>query len=303
MSTESFRNIGVVGGPDGAQLRGTLEQLVRYLESRDCTVILEEELTAALDSETLQTGTRQQLGQSCDLVVAVGGDGSLLSAGRTFARHGVPVLGINRGRLGFLTDVHPTELEQRVGQVLDGDYVMDARFLLDLQVRREGVPSGEGMALNDVVLAAGESIHMIEFELWINGDFVYTQRSDGLIVSTPTGSTAYALSGGGPIMHPALDAIALVPMNPHTLSSRPLVVDGNSELHIRLMSPRLRPLVSCDGQEGIRLREDDVLSVRKNPHRLRLLHPPGHDFYEACRSKLGWSARPGEAKAPADSHD
>ena len=300
MTLENFRNIGVVGGPDGVQLRGTLQQLAHYLQSRDCTVILEEDLVSALDGETLQTGTRAQLGQSCDLVIAVGGDGSLLGAGRTFARHGVPVLGINRGRLGFLTDVHPSELEQRVGQVLDGDYAMDERFLLDLRVRRDGTPSGEGMALNDVVLTAGESIHMIEFELWVDGDFVYTQRSDGLIISTPTGSTAYALSGGGPIMHPALDAIALVPMNPHTLSSRPLVVGGNSELHIRLMSPHLRPLVSCDGQEGIRLREDDVLSVRKNPHRLRLLHPPGHDFYQACRSKLGWSARPGEERTGSD---
>lgn len=291
---ESFRNIGVVSGSDGEQVRYSLRHLVHFLHDRGCTVIVDNALHDELGGAPLQAGTRHQLGESCDLVIVVGGDGCLLGAGRTFARYGVPVLGINRGRLGFLTDILPAELESRVGQVLDGEYVLEERFLLDLEVRRGNGRVGEGSALNDVVLASGESIHMIEFELHIDELFVYSQRSDGLIISTPTGSTAYALSGGGPIMHPTLDAIVLVPMNPHTLSSRPLVVDGNSELKIRVISGKLQPLVSCDGQEGIRLREGDQLCVRKKPHRLKLLHPPGHDFYEACRSKLGWSSRPGE---------
>jgi NAD+ kinase len=291
---ETFRNIGLVARPESEQALYSLRQLVHFLQRRDCTVILEQEAASALPELGLQAGSRSQLGESCDLVIVVGGDGSLLGAARTFARHDVPLLGVNRGRLGFLTDVRPSEIETRVGQVLDGDYHIEKRFLLDMEVRRGRTAAGEGSALNDVVLLSGESVHMIEFELYIDGDFVYGQRSDGLIIATPTGSTAYALSGGGPIMHPRLDAMVLVPLNPHTLTSRPLVVDGNSEIKIHLNSPKLRPIVSCDGQEGVHLKQDDLITIRKKPHRLTLIHPPGHDFFEACRSKLGWSNRPGE---------
>ena len=178
--------------------------------------------------------------------------------------------------------------------MLDGDYTSEKRFLLDMEVRRGKTVVGEGCALNDVVLLSGDNVHMLDFELSIDGLFVYNQRSDGLIVSTPTGSTAYALSGGGPIMHPKLDAMVLVPLNPHTLTSRPLVVAGDSEIKIRVTAEKVQPLASCDGTEGVRLQVDDVIVVRKRPHKLHLIHPPGHDFYQSCRSKLGWSSRPGE---------
>lgn len=287
-----FRNIGLISRSGSEQADYSVRQLAHFLQQRGCTVILDQAINGCADLG-LQAGTPAQLGQSCDLVIVVGGDGCLLGAARTLARYDAPVLGVNRGRLGFLTDILPAELEQRVGQVLDGDYTVEQRFLLDMEVRRGKSPAGQGSALNDVVLLSGDSVHMIEFELFIDGDFVYSQRSDGLIVSTPTGSTAYALSGGGPIMHPRLDAIVLVPMNPHTLTSRPLVVDGNSEIKIRVTTHRLEPLVSCDGQDGTRVREGDQIVIRKKPHRLKLIHPPGHDFYQACRSKLGWSTRPG----------
>lgn len=295
MAREIFRNIGLVARSESEQALYSLRQLVHFLQRRDCNVILEQEVADALPELGLQAGSRNQLGECCDLVIVVGGDGCLLGAARTFARYDVPVLGINRGRLGFLTDIRPSEIETRVGQVLDGDYHLEKRFLLDMEVRRGRTAIGDGCALNDVVLLSGESVHMIEFELYVDGDFVYGQRSDGLIISTPTGSTAYALSGGGPIMHPQLDAMVMVPLNPHTLTSRPLVVDGNSEVKIHINSHKLKPLVSCDGQEGVRVQLDDLIYVRKKPHRLRLLHPPGHDFYEACRSKLGWSTRLGES--------
>ncbi|MDF1821866.1 MAG: NAD(+) kinase [Alcanivoracaceae bacterium] len=295
MPREVFRNIGLIAKSESEQALYSLRQLVHFLEGRDCTVILDEELAAALPEPGLQAGSRTQLGESCDLVIVVGGDGCLLGAARDLARYDVPVLGINRGRLGFLTDILPSEIETRVAQVLSGDYTIEQRFLLEMEVRRGKNSAGRGSALNDIVLLSGDSVHMIEFELFIDGNYVYTQRSDGLIVSTPTGSTAYALSGGGPIMHPKMDAMVLVPLNPHTLTSRPLVVDGNSELKIHVTTTKLQPLVSCDGQEGVRLQLDDVIYVRKKPYRLKLLHPPGHDFYEACRSKLGWSSRPGEA--------
>lgn len=294
MVREPFRNIGLIAKSESEQALYSLRQLVHFLHGRDAHVILDRELGEALPELKLQAASRTQMGESCDLIIVVGGDGCLLGAARALARFDVPVLGINRGRLGFLTDILPSEIESRVGQVLDGDYHIEQRFLLDLEVRRGKTVIGEGSALNDVVLLSGDSVHMIEFELFIDGHYVYNQRSDGLIISTPTGSTAYALSGGGPIMHPKLDAMVLVPLNPHTLTSRPLVVDGNSEIKIRVTTSKVRPLASCDGQEGIRVQQDDFLYVRKKPHRLKLIHPPGHDFYEACRSKLGWSSRPGE---------
>ena len=294
MPREPFRNIGLIAKSDSEQALYSLRQLVHFLHGRAANVIIDRELSDALPELGLQASTRAQMGESCDLVIVVGGDGCLLGAARALARFDVPVLGINRGRLGFLTDILPSEIESRVGQVLDGDYEIENRFLLDLEVRRAKTSAGEGAALNDVVLLSGDNVHMIEFELYIDGLYVYNQRSDGLIISTPTGSTAYALSCGGPIMHPKIDAMVLVPLNPHTLTSRPLVVDGNSEIKIRITSSKVQPLASCDGQDGIRLQHEDVIYVRKKPHRLKLIHPPGHDFYEACRSKLGWSSRPGD---------
>lgn len=287
---EQFRNIGLMGRPGNAAVGDTLDYLRRYLEAQGLKVILDEDTANLMNSKGLQVCTRAMLGEACDLIIVVGGDGSLLHAARVLARSQKPVLGINRGRLGFLTDIAPDELEQKVGAVLAGQYTVDKRSLLNLEVRSNGNPIGEGLALNDVVLQSGKSVHMIEFELYVEGEFVYRQRSDGLIVSTPTGSTAYALSGGGPIMHPKLDAIVLVPMHPHTLSSRPIVVDGNSEIKILVCSEGLSPLVSADGQTGIALRAGDWVYINKHPFKLQLVHPPGYDFYAACRTKLGWSS-------------
>lgn len=234
------------------------------------------------------------MGEICDLVIVVGGDGSLLGAARSLAMSNVPVLGVNRGNLGFLTDIKPTELEEKVGEVLEGRYTVDKRFLLDVIVKREGDAIAESTALNDCVLHPGKATRMIEFELWIEGQYVYNQRSDGLIVSTPTGSTAYALSGGGPLMQPKLDALVLVPMFPHTLSSRPIVVEGNSELKLVISeSNETYPSISCDGQLNIALAPGDTVTIHKKPQKLKLLHPLDYDFYSTCREKLGWSSKPG----------
>jgi NAD+ kinase len=291
LSQEPFRNVGLIAKADSEQSLYSLRQLIHFLQGRGCNVILDQELVPLLPDISLQAGSRHQLGESCDLVIVVGGDGCLLGAARTLARFGVPVLGVNRGRLGFLTDILPADIETGVGKVLDGEYEIEERFLLSMEAKRGKVLLGEGCALNDVVLLSGDAVHMLEFELYIDGLFVYQQRSDGLIMATPTGSTAYALSGGGPIMHPKLDAMVLVPMNPHTLTSRPLVIDGKSEIKVKLLSRHATPLVSCDGQEGVRVQADDLVYVRKKPHRLKLVHPRDHNFYQSCRSKLGWSSR------------
>lgn len=288
MTKDNFRNIGLIGRPDRSSVVDTLNLLEQYLLHEGLTVIYEDNTAKLMQRDGLQVSSRSLLGEVCDLVIVVGGDGSLLHAARALARYKTPVLGVNRGRLGFLTDISPDEVIAKVEEVLKGNYTIDNRFLLNLEVRSSGNPVGEALALNDVVLHAGKSVHMIEFELYIEGQFVYRQRSDGLIVATPTGSTAYALSGGGPIMHPKLDAIVLVPMHPHTLSSRPIVVNGDSEIKIRITETTLKPLVSPDGHSGISLNAGDWVYITKHPFKLKLIHPPGYDFYAACRTKLGW---------------
>ncbi len=292
LMASQFRNIGLIGRVDSDLVRQSVQALVLLLQRRELTVVLEEETSKALGSHSLQVASRKLIGEVCDMVIVVGGDGSLLGAARDLARHDVPVLGINRGKLGFLTDIAPEDIETGVGSVLEGRYETETRFLLETELKREGAVVGQSDAFNDVVLHSGQAPKMLSFELYIEGEFVYSQRSDGLIVSTPTGSTAYSLSGGGPIMHPRLNAIVLVPMFPHTLSSRPLVVDGNSEIKIIVSeSNHVSPRVSCDGQVNLGLQPGDVLYIRKKSKKLKLIHPEGHQFYRPCRDKLGWGAQ------------
>lgn len=289
---EQFRNIGLIGrvGHIGGDLViESVGTLIRFLRERNANVILEDEIAAVVPTDSIQVAGRQMIGEICDLVIVVGGDGSLLGAARSLARHDCAVLGVNRGKLGFLTDVRPDDIEAKLGDVLDGKYRVDYRFLLDVMVKREGESIARADALNDVVVNSGRSARMIDFDLYMDGDYVYSQDSDGLIVSTPTGSTAYALSGGGPIMHPDLDAIVVVPMFPHTLSSRPIVVGGNTE--IKIVIGRSHPYISCDGQVHLNAAPGDVVYVHKKPHKLKLIHPLDHNFYAACRDKLGWSNR------------
>ncbi|MYM62463.1 NAD(+) kinase [Pseudomaricurvus sp. HS19] len=290
-----FNRIGLVGRAGSDRALGTLKRLINYLQGAGLEVVLEEETARSLSVPDLEVSNNDTLGKTCDLVIVVGGDGSLLGAARSLCRHKVPLLGVNRGRLGFLTDISPNDIEARVEEVLAGKYIMETRFLLDSSVVRQGALVGTGEALNDVVIHPGRFIRMIELELYIDGQFVYSLRSDGLIISTPTGSTAYALSGGGPIMHPKLDAIVIVPMNPHTLSSRPIVVDGNSEIRIVVGEHnRAYPHVTCDGQSHVVTNPGDQILINKKPHKLHLIHPLNHNFYETCRSKLGWGSHLGE---------
>jgi len=290
-----FNNVGIIGR-ESTGVIDTFCSLRDFLLERKVNVILGENIVTVIsdsaDISGLEICSRDEMGEKCDLIIVIGGDGSLLGAARMLARHDKPVLGVNRGRLGFLTDVLPDDIHERVGAVLDGEYVKEERFLLDVELHRDGEIIGRGEALNDVVVNSGTSAQMMEFGLYIDNEFVCQQRADGLIVSTPTGSTAYSLSAGGPIMHPKLDAIVLVPMFPHTLSSRPIVVDGESELVIDVSeSNALHPPVICDGQEYLSAKPGDKVTIRKKPHRLSLIHPTGHSFYASCRDKLGWNTR------------
>lgn len=292
-----FKKIGLIGRLGSKAAIDSLKLLVRFLEARNLSVVLDEKIEELMPGHGLQVASQKMMGEICDLVIVVGGDGSLLGAARALAISNVPVLGVNRGNLGFLTDIKPSEIEQKVAEVLEGHFVVDKRFLVDVVVKRNGEPIAESTALNDCVLHPGKATRMIEFELWIEGQYVYNQRSDGLIVSTPTGSTAYALSAGGPLMQPKLDALVLVPMFPHALSSRPIVVEGNSELKLVIsQSNETYPAISCDGQMNIALAPGDTVTIHKKPQKLRLLHPLDYDFYSTCREKLGWSSKLGGEK-------
>ncbi len=288
-----FKTIGIIGRESDA-VGESLRVLTGFLARQNVEIILGQSVAAMLPDTGYEVASRTKLGERCDLIIVLGGDGSLLGAARMLARHNVPVLGINRGRLGFLTDILPDDIERSVGAVLKGEYVLEKRFLLSATVKRGGENIGRAEALNDVVVNSGTSAQMIEFDLYVDNEFVYRQRSDGLIISTPTGSTAYSLSGGGPIMHPKLDAVVLVPMFPHTLSSRPIVIDGNSEIKIEIRpGNQIHPPVTCDGQVNITAAPGDVVYISKKRHKMRLIHPLDHSFYASCRDKLGWGTGPG----------
>ena len=291
-----FQTVGLIGRRASAGVAESLGAVIDCLRRHGVGVLVEDQ-TAQLGPwrqdalpAGVATASRAALGERCDLIVVVGGDGSLLGVGRDLAHAQVPVLGINRGGLGFLADIAPKKIPEQLGAVLAGEYRLEDHFLLAASVWRDGRELRGSPALNDVVVHPGSMARMMEFSLAVNGDFVYDQRSDGLIVASPTGSTAYALSAGGPIMHPSLDAIVIVPMYPHTLTSRPLVVRGDSTVAVTL-GPVDQAQVSCDSQVNFDLRGGDQVRIEKHQPPLRLVYAYGHNFYESCRSKLDWAAR------------
>ncbi|MCG8416096.1 MAG: NAD(+) kinase [Pseudomonadales bacterium] len=287
-----FSTIAIVGRPDHEGVVETIGKLLQFLDSRSLDVVIDDVTAELIGESSVPVFPRTEISGHCDLVIVVGGDGSMLSMAKFIVSEEIPVIGVNRGRLGFLTDVLPNELEEQIAQVLDGDYTVEKRFLLDVQLRRDDEIRAVGSALNDVVLHPGQAAQMIEFELFVDERFVYSQESDGLIVATPTGSTAYALSAGGPIMHPDLNAVVLVPMYPHSLSSRPIVIDGDSEIRLIVSAKEsLQPQLSCDGEVKHSVSAGDELLVKKTPTPLKLIHPPNYSYYQACRSKLGWGSR------------
>jgi NAD+ kinase len=288
-TTAKFKSVGLIGRIHSDQTKTTAQRLVKCLDKLGVNIILLEILADLLDTPEAAKGNEDFIAQHCDLAIVIGGDGSMLGAARSMVAHNVPVLGVNRGRLGFLTDIMPNEVEKKITDVFAGNYITESRFLLDMTIIRDNEQIAVGDALNDVVLYPGRHIRMIDFELYIDGQFVYSQSSDGLIVSTPTGSTAYALSGGGPLMYPSMDAIVLVPLNPHSLSSRPIVVSGDSQIKLIIgqrMSESLN--VTCDGQDADIIRAGDEIHIKKKPTRLKIIHPSDHNYYDTCRKKLGW---------------
>lgn len=287
-----FQRIGLLGNLDLPEVKESLHRLETFLISQGRDVVYEQQTAKLVNWPVGKVFSITDSSDVIDLGIVVGGDGSMLSASRKMASFGIPLLGINRGRLGFLTDISPDEIEERVLPVLMGDYKQTRRFMLETTVMRDGELVGTGTAVNDIALHPGMSARMMTFELYVDGEFVYSQRSDGLIVATPTGSTAYALSAGGPLLFPELDAMVVVPLNPHTLSSRPIALQGSAQLELRVSTRNeLQPVLTCDGQNDIVTKPGDIITIARHKHDILLIHPKDNNFYSVCRSKLGWGSR------------
>ncbi len=289
----SFQTIGIIVKPGSDDVGSILSSVIAYLQQRQRDILVDHSAACypqPLRAHGLDLHPRETLAGRCDMVITLGGDGTILGAARSLANHDVPVLGINIGRLGFLADVSPSDFEQVLDEIFTGDYQRDERYLFHADVYRRDALVFSADALNDVVVHVRNVARMIEFETRIDGQFVNHQRADGIIVTTPTGSTAYAVSSGGPILHANLDAMALVPICPHTLSSRPLVVRADSEVEIRICHTRQAiAQITCDGQMSFDMEDDDRLHIRRKAHTAILLHPNNHSYYEILRAKLRWS--------------
>ncbi|MDO6618647.1 MULTISPECIES: NAD(+) kinase [unclassified Shewanella] len=289
--TKKFQTIGLIGKPHHQGTNRTLKRLHHWLSMQGFDILAEERVASELKVE-VESVDLTELGERCDLAIVVGGDGNMLGAARVLSRFDIGVIGVNRGNLGFLTDLPPDNFEESLSKVLEGEYDTENRFLLEAEVHRHGILKASNSAVNEAVLHPGKVAHMIQFEVYIDEQFMYSQRADGMIVSTPTGSTAYALSAGGSILTPNLQALILVPMFPHTLSSRPIVVDACSTIKLVVSPDNGENLeVSCDGHVDLAVLPGDEIFIRRSNNHLRMIHPKGHNYFDVLRAKLGWGSK------------
>lgn len=283
----AFNSIGLFIRKDDPVMEHAVVKIVEFLHSQSITVFINEPLRCVADIDVISIS---HFPDKCDLTIAVGGDGTILSASRSLAGSGLAIVGVNVGRLGFLADVTLAQLEDELSAVLCGQYRGDRRFLLNASMLDSN--NTIGTAMNDVVVHAHQSINMIEFETYINGRFLNSQRADGLVVSTPTGSTAYAMSAGGPILDVDIDAIALVSVCPHTLSNRPLVISATNTIDIVLSEQTTNTaLVTCDGRPGHILQPGQGIRIERHINSIKLLHLEDHDHYSILRAKLEWGKK------------
>jgi len=268
----AFRRIALIGKLRSAEIDASLRELRDFVVKRGCDVVAEGDPKA-------------------DLAIVIGGDGTMLAAARELVRHHVPLVGINLGRVGFMTDIGHDDMQAGIGAILDGRYALEERTLLDAELVRGGSALLRTIALNEAVVGKGSQGRLIEFDLSVDGEFVYTLRADGVIVATPTGSTAYALSAQGPILHPAVAALTLVPLNPHTLSARPVSVSDRCTVEIKLLRA-LDARAHFDGFALADMAEGDRLIVKRSADTVRFVHPPGYRYFATLREKLRWSEAP-----------
>ena len=289
VTSPAFKTVALIGRYNTADIADSLLGLAGLLQQRGCAVLIEKETAANIGKNGFCIGDYPAIGAKADLAIVLGGDGSMLSAARHLAAHGVPLVGVNQGRLGFMTDIAFSQMPETIEVLLSGDYTVEERTMLEARVLRGDQEIFSTQALNDIVVNKGATGRMIEFLVYIDGQFVYDLRSDGIIVATPTGSTAYALSSNGPILQPSVPGIALVPVCPHTLSNRPITVSDQCVIEITIKQRAIGASLHIDGQPHSELVVGDKLIVRRAAHSIRFVHPPGYSYYAMLREKLHWS--------------
>lgn len=285
-----FETVALIGKYNSPEVGDSLLRLASFLQHRNHKVLVETRSAESANISGYPLASLEEIGEQADLAVVLGGDGTMLNIACSLFRHEVPLVGINLGRLGFLADVALDTMLESMEEMLNGEFEAEERFLVTVTVRRQGENIYEAHAFNDAVVSKGATARLIELEVFVDGQFVYSQRSDGLIISTPTGSTAYALSAGGPILHPTLEALVLVPICPHTLSNRPIAVNSESTVELLLIHAD-DARVHLDGQRHFDLKANDWVILRRAPQSVRLLHPEGHSYYDMLRQKLHWGEK------------
>ena len=290
-----FRQVALIGkyhsavsGAVAGSARAALEDIAQFLADEGCAVVVEQATAVSAGLTGFPTLDVTGIGEQCDLGLVVGGDGTMLGIGRQLAKYGVPLIGINQGRLGFITDIPLDNYRAILTPMLRGEFAQDQRSLIQAQVMRNGACVFDAVAMNDVVVNRGATSGMVELRVEVDGHFVSKQRADGLIVASPTGSTAYALSAGGPLMHPSMQGFVLVPIAPHTLSNRPIVLSDAMEIAIEVVSGR-DASANFDMQSLASLLHGDRIVVRRSQHSVRFLHPKGWSYFDTLRGKLHWN--------------
>lgn len=289
--TKQFSTIGLVGRFQTREVGEAIGALAAFLRTQGITVLLDESTAASTDIRDYQTASTAVMGERSDLVIVLGGDGTMLGAARQMAAYDVPVLGVNQGRVGFMTDIGRNQMLEGVAAILEGKFTREDRILLEAEILRCGNPIFKSVALNDVVVSKGDHGRMIELEVKVDGAFLYVLRADGMIVATPTGSTAYSLSANGPILHPSVRGLALVPLCPHALTNRPITISDDSVIDIEVMAPHACR-IHFDALSRFDAESGDQIRVRRSTHTVQLLHPEGYSYFAMLREKLHWSASP-----------
>jgi NAD+ kinase len=281
-----MKNIGLLVKPGFTNAKALLQELVPWLRGRDKTPLLDPACAAVVAEK--QSYPKHEIAAQADLLVVLGGDGTMLAGARLMETRSAPILGVNIGGLGFLTEITPEEIFSALEKIFQEDYSVEQRLMLRSWITRHGQQVGSATVLNDVVVSKGTLTRMVQMEIRIDGQFVTGLRGDGLIISTPTGSTAYSLSAGGPILNPSVHALILTPICPHTLTNRPIVIPHNALVEVLVTSREEGAMATFDGQVGIALRHDDLIEARASEHFARFIRFPDRTFYEVLRKKLKW---------------
>lgn len=287
-----FNCIGLIGVPRQPEALATHEMLYNWLIKNNYRVLVENRLQKHLAFPVAEYASLDEIGQSAELAIVIGGDGNMLRAARYLSHYNIKIIGINRGNLGFLTDITPDKAVASLSEVLSGEYIDDSRFLLEITLyNKKGESTVSSFAVNEIVLHPAQVAHMIDYDAYINDKKAFSQRADGVIISTPTGSTAYSLSAGGPILTPELDAFIITPMFPHSLSARPLVIKSDNIIRIKLPNATESLQVACDSQIILTAEPTDEIVIKRAPYEFHLIHAANHNYFRNLSTKLGWSKK------------